>query len=268
MDMLMLKKEKNEVINRVVMLNVQDIHPNPLQPRRNFDIESLEELRQSIAANGLLQPITVRKVESGYELISGERRLRACKQNHNERVPAIIVNISDDQSGMLALVENIQRRDLNFLEEAAAIKQLMRQFGLSQTEVSQKIGKSQPCVANKLRLLQLPESVQSRVLENHLTERQARALLRLSKKEEMEKAVEVIVKRKLNSEATDAYIESLLTLKKKQNIKFCLKDIRVFHHTLEKALKLMQQSGIQAVSECKETEAGYDYWIHIPAKKA
>ncbi len=265
---MMLKKEKNEVINRVVMLNIADIHPNPLQPRKSFDDASLEELRQSIASNGLLQPVTVRRVPDGYELVSGERRLRACKLNRCKQIPSIIVDIADDRSGVLALIENIQRRDLNFLEEAAAIRQLMTKFGLSQSEVSQKIGKSQPCIANKMRLLQLPEAVRVKALEFGLNERQTRALLRLSKQETMERAIEVIAKRKLNAEATDAYIESLLTVKKSQNVKFCFKDIRLFNRTIEKALKLINQSGIHAVSECKESPEGVDYWIHIPARKA
>lgn len=266
--MLMLKKDKTEIINKVVMLNIADIYPNPMQPRREFDPAGLEELSRSIAENGLLQPITVRRRELGYELVSGERRLRACKLCRCERIPAIVVDISDNRSGMFALIENIQRRDLNFLEEAAAIRKLMVEFDMTQVEVSQKLGKSQSCIANKLRLLQLPDAIQNEVLEFGLNERQTRALLRLKSEPEMDKAIKTIASRKYNSEETDAYIDSLLAPKKKQSIKFCFKDIRIFHHTLEKALKVINQSGIKAVSECKETEDGVDYWIHIPAKKA
>lgn len=265
--MLMLKKEKTEVINRVVMLNVEDIYPNPRQPRKEFDEVALEELSRSIAENGLLQPITVRKREIGYELVSGERRLRACKMNHTDKIPAIVVDISDNSSGMLALIENIQRQDLNFLEEAAAIQKLLVDFDMTQSEVAQRLGKSQSGVANKLRLLQLPEAIRIKALEFGLNERQTRALLRLKQQEEMEKAIETIVKRKFNSEETDTYIESLLKPKKKQKIKFCFKDVRIFNRTLERALKVINQSGIQAVSECKETEDGVDYWIHIPTGK-
>lgn len=266
--MLTLKKDKNEVINRVVMLNIEEIAPNPLQPRRNFDEEGLDELCRSISANGLLQPITVRKTAVGYELVSGERRLRACKKNHCSRIPAIIVELSDDRSGMLALVENIQRKDLNFLEEAAAIRQLMDIYGLSQTEVSGRLGKSQPCIANKLRLLQLPASVLAKVLDAKLTERQTRALLRLQEEKQMLQTIEVIQKKSLNSEATDAYIDTLLHPKKKRTIKFCFKDIRIFNRTLDKAIKVINESGIKAVSKSTETEDGIDYYIHIPKKKA
>ena len=219
--MLMLKKEKAEMINRVVLLPVDEIFPNPMQPRKEFSDEALEELRQSIAANGLLQPVTVRKREIGYELISGERRLRACKLNGNSKIPAIVVEVADHTGGLLALIENIQRKDLNFLEEAVAIRRMMVEYDMTQVEISQKLGKSQPCIANKIRLLQLPEAVLQKVTEYGLNERQTRALLRLKTQESMEKAVEVISKRGYNSEETDRYIESLLTPKKKQNIKFC-----------------------------------------------
>ncbi len=265
--MLMLKKEKTEVINKVLMLPIEEIYPNPLQPRKEFDEAELLELSQSIAANGLLQPITVRKREFGYELVSGERRLRACRLNQCEKIPAIIVEISDDRSGLLALIENIQRKDLNFLEEAIAIRMLMVEYDMTQAEVSKKLGRSQPCIANKLRLLQLPDAVQQMALEFGLNERQTRALLRLKEQNLMEKAISVIAKKHLNAEETDAYIETLLQPKKKQVVKFCFKDIRIFHRTIEKALKVINQSGIEAVSEYKENEDGVDYWIHIPTKK-
>ena len=265
--MLMLKKEKAEVINRVVLLPVDEVYPNPMQPRKEFSDEALEELRQSIAANGLLQPITVRKREIGYELISGERRLRACKLNGNSKVPAIVVEVTDHAGGLLALIENIQRKDLSFLEEAIAIRQLMVEYDMTQVEISQKLGKSQPCIANKIRLLQLPAAVLQKVKDYELNERQTRALLRLQTQQQMEKAVEVIANRKYNSEETDRYIESLLSPKKKQNIKFCFKDVRIFHRTVERALKVINQSGIKAVSQMKESEDGVDYFIHIPISK-
>ncbi len=265
--MLMLKKDKLEVINKVVMLQVEDIYPNPLQPRKVFDEAALKELSESIAENGLLQPITVRKREVGYELISGERRLRACKINGVQRVPAIVVEVSDHSSGMLALVENIQRQDLHFLEEAAAIQKLLVDFDLTQTEVAAKLGKSQSGIANKLRLLQLPETVRIKALEFELNERQTRALLRLKQEELMLKAIAVIAERRYNAEETDTYIDSLLQPKKKQQVKFCLKDIRIFHHTLERALKLVNQSGVKAEYKWNETEDGLYYQIYIPHTK-
>ncbi len=265
--MLMLKKDKQEVINRVVMLSVTDIYPNPSQPRKSFDESALQELGKSIAENGLLQPITVRKREIGYELVSGERRLRACKLINIEKIPAIIVEVSDNSSAMLALVENIQRQDLHFLEEAAAIQKLLVEFDLTQNEVAKRLGKSQSGIANKIRLLQLSESVRMKALEFELGERQTRALLRLSDEDTMLHAIQVIAKRQYNAEETDAYITSLLQPKKKQQIKFCMKDIRIFHHTLQKAVKLVSQSGLKAVYECEETEDGVDYHIHIPKNK-
>ena len=169
--------------NRVLFLPIESIFPNPSQPRRFFSQEGLEELASSIKEHGVLQPLSVRKVEGSYELVSGERRLRAAKLAGLTEVPCILVRVDSEESSLLALVENLQRRDLDFVEEAAALARLIRTYGLSQEETARRIGKSQSAVANKLRLLRLSPDVLTLLRERGFTERHARALLRLGNDE-------------------------------------------------------------------------------------
>ena len=172
---------KQKMINKVVLIPEHRIKPNPYQPRRVFDQEKIEQLAASIAQYGLLQPITVLPLEDGsYQLVAGERRLLACRRLRMQEVPAILTTMDEERSSALALVENIQRCDLNFFEEAAAIQKLMKMGGYTQQAVAKKLGKNQSTIANKLRLLQFSEPVREAILAANLTERHARALLNLN----------------------------------------------------------------------------------------
>ena len=164
----------------IIYLGIHEIHPNPVQPRKSFDDQSLEELCRSIESFGILNPLTVRLRNGKYELVAGERRLRAAKLAGLKELPCILLDVNLEDSGLIALVENLQRKDLDFLEEAEGLSRLISMFGLSQEEAARRIGKSQSAVANKLRLLKLPPDVLESLRENGLTERHGRALLRLN----------------------------------------------------------------------------------------
>ncbi|MCD8085582.1 MAG: ParB/RepB/Spo0J family partition protein [Clostridiales bacterium] len=257
--------------NRVIYVPVTDIFPNPAQPRTRFAQEGLQELADSIREHGILQPLSVRRREAGgFELISGERRLRAARLAELKQVPCIIVSATDVESSLLALVENLQRRDLDYVEEATALQQLIATYHLSQEEAARRIGKSQSAVANKLRLLKLSPELLAQLRENDLSERHARALLRLEEGERQE-ALAYIVAQGLNVAQTDSYIDTLLAqpedrpVKKKHPV--YIKDIRLFLNSLNRGLETMKQSGLAAVCGREETEEDLILTIRIPKKK-
>ena len=206
----MSKTKGNLESNRVMQLPVGAIRPNPAQPRRIFDDAGLQELARSIASCGIIQPLTVRRVPDGYELVAGERRLRAAKLAGLREVPCILMALDEARSGLVALVENLQRRDLDYIEEAEGLARLMRLYGLSQEQAALRIGRSQSAVANKLRLLRHTQRVRDALRENHLSERHARALLRLPGETARLEAIAVIARRGLTVSAAEEYIESLL----------------------------------------------------------
>ena len=246
---------------RVVFLPARSIRPNPAQPRKIFREESLTELTDSIRLHGILQPLSVRRAGAYYELIAGERRLRAAIAAGLTEIPCIVMNMTDQESGMTALVENLQRQDLDYMEQAQGISFLMDSFTLSQEQAAQKLGLSQSAVANKLRLLRHSPPVQQRLRETNLTERHARALLRLSSEQDKLRAIETISRLDMNVARTEQYIDSLLdkpeSTQKKTNISAFLKHIC---QTLTK----IQQSGIPAISERKETDSQIVLTITIP----
>ena len=196
--------------NRVMSLPVGAIRPNPAQPRRIFDDAGLQELARSIASCGIIQPLTVRRLPDGYELVAGERRLRAAKLAGLKEVPCILMALDEAQSGLVALVENLQRRDLDYIEEAEGLARLMRLYGLSQEQAAVRIGRSQSAVANKLRLLRHTQPVREALREHKLSERHARALLRLPGEKARLEAIAVIARRGMTVAAAEEYIESLL----------------------------------------------------------
>lgn len=252
----------------IVYLRTDELTPNPVQPRKRFDDESLEELSGSIKSYGILNPLTVRLRCGKYELVAGERRLRAAKLAGLEEVPCILIDVNMEDASLIALVENLQRRDLDFIEEALGISQLIRMFGMSQEEAARRIGKSQSAVANKLRLLKLPSDVLESLRQNGLTERHGRALLRLETPQEQREALAYILSRDLNVAATDAYIERLLEAKtapeSEQQKTFILKDVRVFLNTISHSLDLMKQGGIDAGMRRQETDEALILTINIP----
>ena len=258
----------------IVYLRTGDIYPNPVQPRKQFDSGALEELSLSIKNYGILNPLTVRCRGGRYELVAGERRLRAAKLAGLDEVPCIMLDVNMEDASLIALVENLQRRDLDFIEEALGISQLIRMFGMSQEEAARRIGKSQSAVANKLRLLKLPSDVLESLRQNGLTERHGRALLRLPNPVAQRAALEYIVDNGLTVAATDAYIDALLSApeeveqkdeeKPEKRRTFVLKDVRVFLNTLSRSIDLMKQGGIDAGIQREETDDSLILTISIP----
>ena len=254
--------------NKVLFLPIAAISPNPDQPRTSFSREGLEELSASIREHGVLQPLSVRRGASGgYELISGERRLRAARMAGLTEVPCILISVDSQESSLLALVENLQRRDLNFVEEAAALARLIQTYHLSQEEAARKIGKSQSAVANKLRLLKLPPEVLTLLRANGCTERHARAGLRLESPEEQRAAARVVVEQGMTVAKTEAYVEELLRPVDKPTRKkptFVLKDVRLFLNTVTRGLSMMKNAGVQANCKRQETDDAILLTITIP----
>ena len=208
--MPLLRRKGLYETGRVIYLHPDVLHPNPNQPRKRFSPDGLEELAASIREHGVLQPLTVRKVDGSFELVSGERRLRAARMAGLSEVPCIVIDVDGVCSSLLALVENLQRRDLDFLEEAMALDRLIHTYDLSQDEAARRIGKSQSAVANKLRLLKLSPRLLDRLRQNGLTERHARALLRLETEEQQWEVLEYVIDHHLTVAQTEAYIEARL----------------------------------------------------------
>lgn len=259
---LLGKKDRSD---RILYLSPDAIRPNPDQPRRFFDPDGLEELANSIRALGILQPLTVRQTSDGWELVAGERRLRAASLAGLDRVPCIPLQTDSQNSSLLALVENLQRRDLDFLEEALALDKLLRTYCLSQDEVARRIGKSQSAVANKLRLLRLPPKVLSRLREGGLTERHARALLRLENDHRLEQATEYLITHRLTVAQTDQYVEELLSPKKpKPKRTYIIKDVRLFLNSVTRGLSMMRSAGVDAGFQRQDTEDAICLIIRIP----
>jgi ParB family chromosome partitioning protein len=255
-------EEKMKIMN----IPLEMIHPNPYQPRKYFDSVSLEELAESIQQYGVIQPITVRKVDNEYEIIAGERRFRASQSIGLATIPAIVINADDNKSAILALLENLQREDLCFFEIAEGYQNLIREQGMTQDELARKIGKSQSTIANKLRLLKLSPQVKKLVREYGLTERHARALLHLESEEKQLEASKIIFERKLNVQQSEALIEAMLKAKqpKKARPRFpAFKDVRIFTNTVKKALEMMKQNGVQANMEKNDFDWGIEYVIKV-----
>lgn len=269
-----MQKTKNKSFiesGRVLFLPIHQIHPNPGQPRKHFDKESLTELAASIGHYGVLQPISVRRCANTYELISGERRLRAAKIAGLTEIPSIVMTMNEEQSGLTALVENLQRRDLDYMEEAEGICRLMRLYGLSQEQAAHRIGKSQSAVANKLRLLRHTPRIIQALRDNGLSERHARALLRLPTEQERLSAIAQIVKRELTVAKTESYIDSLLAEKETQKQgtrKLLVKDIRLFINSINHNLEVMKNAGIPAQYGREENEDEIILTIRVPKRTA
>lgn len=246
---------------RVVFLPAQSIQPNPAQPRKVFAAGALDELAESIRQHGILQPLSVRRRDNVYELISGERRLRAAQLAGITDIPCILMRMDDLESGMAALVENLQRQDLDFIEEAQGIRYLLDHFKMSQEQAARLLGKSQSSVANKLRLLRHTPAVLEALREAGLTERHARALLRLPDENSVLAAIREIARQNMSVARTERYIENLLSTStaKKRGA-----SVGAFLNSLTQNLQKIQLSGIPAVSECRETDSQIVLTITIP----
>jgi len=271
-----IKKGPRFMRNGISYLSIDEIYPSPVQPRKRFSQESLQELSDSITQYGILNPLTVRKRNGKFELIAGERRLRASRLAGLKEVPCIVIDANMEEASLLALVENIQRRDLDFVEEAEGISQLIRLFDMSQEEAAKRLGKSQPSIANKLRILRLPPDVLDTLRDEEMTERHGRALLRLQGEEAQKQAIKQMVSERMNVATAEEYIENLLkapeqTLEKESKATrktlFVLKDVRVFLNTLTHGLDIMKQGGIDAGMEKHETDTELVLTISIPKQK-
>ena len=251
-------------------LPITDIRANPYQPRQSLDGQALSELAASIHRYGLLQPVVVREVGRGqYELIAGERRFRACSQLGMSSIPAVIMEANGTDSAVLALIENIQREDLNYMEEAEAFQTLITEHGLTQEELARRLGKSQSSVANKLRILRLSPTIRGMLDEHGLTERHARALLKLSSEKERLAALRLIISRGLNVAKSEELIDGMLDsgrlpVKPETGRFRVFKDVRIFSNTIRQVLDMMRQAGIAAESNKTENEEFIEYLIRIP----
>ena len=272
-----LQRKGEFLSTRVQYIPLGRIRPNPQQPRRSFDEEGLAELAASIRSCGILQPLTVRRAGEGYELVAGERRLRACRLAKLERIPAglrevpcLVAQVGEEDSALLALMENLQRRDLDCWEEAQAIARLISRYGLSQEEAARRLGRAQPTVANKLRLLRLPEDVRALLRENGLTERHARALLRLQDPEVQRRAAGDMVRRGMNVAQAEAYVEKLLQSAQvtppRGRSTYIIKDVRLFLNSVDRGLHLMRQAGVDAGWDRQDTDREILLTIRIPKR--
>lgn len=249
---------------RVVFLPPNAIQPNPAQPRELFSEAALEELTDSIRQHGILQPLSVRRVGSGYELIAGERRLRAGIRAGLGEIPCIVMQMSDRESSIAALVENLQRQDLDYIEEARGIELLLYQWNMNQEQVARLLGKSQSAVANKLRLLRHSPPVLEALRQGGLTERHARALLRLEDEGQKLAVIEQILRENMPVSRAEQYIQTLLH---PSQMPVHRVSVGTFLNYLNASLARIQDSGISAISERRETENQIVLTITIPKQK-
>lgn len=253
----------------VQRIATEKLLPNPYQPRKQFKSEELLSLAESIKENGILQPLLARRINNSdyYEIIAGERRLRAAILANLATVPCLIVDCDYEESAVYSIIENIQRSDLSFFEEAQAINQMQNHFGMTQEQIAKRLGKSQSALSNKLRLLKLPADVRYFIEKEGLTERHARALLKLESEKQMWTALNLIKEKGLNVQQTEEYINSVTNKAvkpHKNNIVKIFKDVRIFVNTVNKAINTMKEAGIPAESNKTETDDYIEFLVRIP----
>lgn len=254
----------------LIHLPIEYIRPNPYQPRRHFSEEDLKELSDSIKSVGLIQPITVRVIKDGYELVVGERRLRAASIAGLKEIPVMLVNMNDQESATVALIENIQRDDLNFFEEAIAFERLMKDQQWTQKEIAEMLGKKQSTISNKIRLLAIPQPIRDMLIKHQLTERHARALLKLDKTADLRKVAGRIVKEQLNVKETEKMVSQLTqesdSTDDKQGSRKKIRGIasfRIYLNTLKQSVDTIRAAGGQVSYEEISTDVGVEVRIHI-----
>lgn len=271
--------QSNTVVNfptkEIVYLDVNKIKVNPNQPRKFFSLDGITELSNSIHEHGILVPLSIRYTKGNYELIAGERRLRASKMANLSEIPCIIIDADTEQSQVLAVIENLQREDLNFIEEAEAFQSLLRDHGYTQDMLAKKICKNQSTIANKLRLLKLEDSVKSILIENNLTERHARALLKLPDEKSKLEVLSTVLKKSLNVSKTELLIENKLNSsnllspkeleerRKRQKVKMIIKDVKIFVNQIRLAVETIKSAGINASYEVNQSSTGYNIVVNI-----
>lgn len=262
--------------NEVNQVSVELIVPNPFQPRKTFNDESLQELASSIKEFGVIQPLLVRSTETGFELIAGERRLRASKLAGLTHVPVICKDLSDQEMAELAMIENLQREDLHYLEEAEGYQALISNFGFTQEELAKRVGKTQSTIANKLRLLKLDNSVRSIVVSKNLTERHARALLKLDKPELQMQVLNTVCEKGLNVRETENLIEDILAEisremskknKPQRNVVKVIKDVRIFLNSINKVVGELKKTGLKIKVKQDQDDDYITINLRIPKRR-
>lgn len=264
------QKEELEIWKEEIRsLPIDLIAPSPFQPRFSFDEQGLKELAASISEHGVLHPIVVRECKEGYQLIAGERRLRACKLLGWETIPSIVKNMDDRLAAEMGLIENLQRRDLHFLEETEGYERLIAEFELTQEELAKRIGKSQSSIANRLRLLKLDKSVRDIISREMISERHARALLKLDAKNDQLEVLDQIIKRKLTVRQTEDLISRSLDkpMMPKRQRTIVLKDIRLFTNSVKKLTGTLTASGLNVDYQEEEDEQFYRVTVLIRKPK-
>ncbi|MEG1447133.1 MAG: ParB/RepB/Spo0J family partition protein [Ruthenibacterium sp.] len=262
-------KEKLQEHTKVMLIPLEDITPSPYQARTVFDTDEIKKLAVSILQNGLLQPVSVRPTVDGrYQLIAGERRLRACHMVGMDRIPAIIYLFEDEKAAALSLLENLQREQLNPFEQARALRDLLNLWNCTQEAGARRLGMAQPTLANKLRLLTLSEEQEALCSGAGLTERHARAVLRLPTPETRTKALQIAVERHYNVLQTEELVQRILEGRKKPKRRIMVRDVRIFVNTINRAVQMMTASGIPATAEKTEDESFIEYVVRIPTHAA
>jgi ParB family chromosome partitioning protein len=262
---------KNSSRSHLLQVPLKDVQTSPYQPRQEIDEIELRELAGSIHEVGLIQPIVVRKVKSGYELVAGERRFRACQLLGLTEIPAILMELDDKNTAALSLIENLQRKNLNYFEEAKAYARLINDFGFTQEEVARKAGKSQSGIANKLRLLKLSPQVQKMISPDVISERHARALLKLNSDEEKMMVLQMIYEQELNVRETEEFVERIrnnlppeMQKKERKNRKGAIKDAQAFLKTLQKTIIRAKNDGVDMMITEREYDEAVELVIRIP----
>lgn len=258
------KNRQNQ--SKIHYIETEKIVPTKYQPRKEFGDKALLELSQSIRTHGVLQPLIVRQQGEGYLLIAGERRLRAAMLAGLDRVPCIITERDEKSCAEISLIENIQRQNLSFFEEAAALRRLIDEFSLTQAQLAERLGKTQSSIANKLRILKLPAAAQMIISTNNLSERHARELLRLENNNQIFIALDKIIKRRLNVAQTEALIAKMVTSEKsdKHMVKAGVRDVRIFVNTINRAVGMIKKAGIKPITTLGERDGFVEYTIKIP----
>lgn len=276
-----MKKENSafpagkKCMQMVIMLGVDDIVPNPSQPRRCFTDDAILRLADSIRVHGIIQPLCVRRPDGegkGYELVAGERRLRAARRLGLSEVPCVMVEADRGESAQMAIVENIQREDLNMFEQAEAIEKLMKIHCLTQEKVAGTLSCSQSYVANKLRLLRMTEEERELIIENGLSERHSRALIRIKDPAERMGVLRTVIKRNMNVSEAEEYIDRIIEVEKREkarekqerNTKIVIKDVRILYNTIDRAVETVRLSGIDVRTQRRETKKDTEIVISIP----
>lgn len=259
-------------LRSVEKIPIQLVRPNPYQPRRTFSEQSIEELSRSIQRYGLIQPIVVRKINpTHYELIAGERRLRASKRAGLLEIEAIVQRVGEQDSAVMALIENLQRENLHFFDEAEAYRNLLLEHGLTQEDLARKIGKNQSTVANKLRILRLAPEVKTSIMIHRLTERHARTLLRIADPSLQLKLIEQIRRENLSVKATEDLVEKILDkqyyeqeVPRKKKISGFVRDGRLLMNDIKKLVKQVSESGLPANYTVRDTGLSFEVMVTIP----